>query len=281
MFLATGTEPELIRELYGYLLGLALRKYGLLFHGGNQMGNHHHLDLTDVRGQRPLFKAYFHGFLARALNSLRGRTGNFWESGGSCDTVRDNDEEYLADLVYTDTNPVSAGLVRWPERWPGFHSADWAFGETRTFRRPSMTWFDLVEGEWPDEVSITRTRPPCLSSMSDAEATALLRDRTRQRCVEKQHEMKVQHRRFKGVDKLARERWWRRPGSNTEDFTVKPKVAVRCKYRRRAMIQRNKTWEAEYLEADEAFAAGDRDVVYPYGTWLQRFRYAVNVAAPP
>ena len=281
LFLATGEDPELIRELYGYLLGLALSKYGLLFHGGNQMGNHHHLDLTDVEGQRPLFKAYFHGFLARALNSLRGRTGDFWESGGSCDTVRDNDEESVADLVYTDTNPVSAGLVRWPDRWPGFHSAGWRFGETRTFSRPKISWFDTVDGDWPDEVSITRVRPPCLAKMSDAEATAFLADRTRQRCVEKQHEMKQQRRRFKGTDKLRRERWWRRPGSSREDFTVKPKIAVRTKYRRLAMIQRNKAWEAEYLEADEAFARGNRDAVYPYGTWLQKQRYEVNVAAPP
>lgn len=281
LFLATGADPELIRELYGFLLGLALSKYGLLFHGGKQMGNHHHLDLTDVEGQRPHFKAYFHGFLARALNSLRGRTGDFWESGGSCDTVRDNDEESIADLVYTDTNAVSAGLVRWPEQWPGFHSAGWAFGETRTFHRPQIAWFDLVDGDWPDEVTITRTRPPCLSKMSDKEATAFLKDRTRQRCVKKQHEMQKQHRRFKGSDKLRREKWWRRPGSAKDDFKVKPKVAVRCKYRRLAMIQRNREWEAQYLEADEAFARGNRDVVYPYGTWLQKVRYEVNVAAPP
>lgn len=281
LFLATGTDAELIRELYGYLLGLALLKYGLLFHGGNQMGNHHHLDLTDVEGERPHFKAYFHGFLARALNSLRGRTGDFWESGGSCDTVRDNDEESVTDLVYTDTNAVSAGLVRWPEQWPGFHSAGWAFGETRTFERPKIAWFDLVDADWPDEVTITRTRPPCLAAMSDEEATTFLADRTRQRCVEKQYDMKKQHRRFKGPDKLRREKWWRRPGTTTKDFTVKPKVAVRCKYRRLAMIQRNREWEAQYLEADEAFARGNRDVVYPYGTWLQKVRYEVNVAGPP
>lgn len=271
----------MIRELYGFLLGVALLKYGMLFHGGIQMGNHHHLDLTDVKGQRPDFKAYFHGFLARALNSIRGRTGDFWESGGSCDTIRDNDEESFFDILYTDTNAVSAGLVRWPELWAGFHSAGWAFGESRTYARPNIPWFDIVDGDWPDEVSITRTRPPCLSHMSDADATKLLADLTRQRCVDKQHDMKRQRRRFKQPNKLRRERWWRRPSSSKRDFTVKPKLAVRCPVRRNAMIQRNREWERQYLEADEAFAHGDRDAVYPYGTWLQQVRYGVNVAAPP
>lgn len=279
LFLSTGEEPETIRELYGYLLGVALMKYGLLFHGGNQMGNHHHLDLTDVKGNRPLFKVFFHAFLARALNSYRGRTGDFWESGGSCDTIRDNDEESIGDLVYTDVNAVSAGLVKWPRLWEGFHSAGWAFGETRTFERPEIPWFDVVGGDWPDGVTITRTRPPCLAHLTDEAATKLLEKLTLQRCLEKHAEMKSARRRFKQPTKLARERWWRRPSSATEDFTVKPKVAIRCKYRRLAAIQRNKEWEARYAAADEAFAGGNRDVEYPLGTWLQRVRYGVNVAS--
>ena len=281
LFLAPGQDAEMIRGLYGYLLGVALMKYGLLFHGGNQMGNHHHLDLTDVKGKRPRFKVFFHGFLARALNSFRGRTGDFWESGGSCDTIRDNDEESIGDLVYTDTNPVSAGLVKWPDLWEGFHSAGWAFGETRTFERPKLPWFDLVGGDWPDEVTITRTRPPCLAHLDDDEATALLKKLTTERCLEKHAEMKAARRRFKQPNKLARERWWRRPSSFTADFTVKPKIAVMCKYRRLAAIQRNKEWEALYAAADEAFADGNRDAEYPYGTWLQRVRYNVNVASAP
>jgi hypothetical protein len=281
LFLATGEEPELIRELYGYLLGLALLKYGLLFHGGIQMGNHQHLDLTDVKARRPHFKAYFHGFLARALNSIRGRTGDFWESGGSCDTIRDNDEESVMDLVYTDTNAVSAGLVKWPHLWEGFHSAGWAFGETRTYHRPKISWFDTVEGDWPDTVTITRTRPPCLAHLTDEEATEFLEERTLRRCVDQHHKMKVQRRRFKQPTKLAREKWWKRPRSSTNDFGVKPRIAVRCKYRRLAMIQRNLEWEAQYAEADEAFARGNRDVEYPYGTWLQQVRYRVNVAPSP
>lgn len=281
LFLSTGHDPETIRELYGYLLGVALLKYGLLFHGGNQMGTHHHLDLTDVQGNRPLFKVFFHGFLARALNSFRGRTGDFWESGGSCDTIRDNDEESIGDLVYTDANPVSAGLVKWPHLWEGFHSAGWAFGESRTFERPKIPWFDVVGGNWPDEVTITRTRPPCLAHLSDEDATALLKELIERRCLEKQAEMKKARRRFKQPKKLARERWWRRPSSTTESFTVKPKIAVRCKYRRLAAIQRNKEWEAQYAAADEAFANGNRDIEYPYGTWLQSVRYRVNVASSP
>ncbi len=54
------------------------------------------------------------------------------------------------------------GLVKWAELWPGFTSAGWAFGETRTFKRPKH-------------------------------ATQLLRDLVRLRSLEKQGEMKAEY----------------------------------------------------------------------------------------
>lgn len=279
LMLATGVEPELIRQIFGYVLACALAKYGLLLHGAIQMGNHYHLDVTDVRGVLPYFKAYFNGMLARALNAHRGRLGDFWDRKGSCDTVRDNDEESIGDLVYTETNAVAAGLVKWPKKWPGFHTAGWAFGTSQEFERPDCAFFQN-EKKWPKKVSILRAKPPCLSGYTDADATSVLSEAVRVRCLEKQAQMKDQNQRFKGVPKLAKDKWWRVPGSSAKDewFGVRPKVAVRSQWRKQHALQRNAEWEAAYAAADEAFKNGDRNVEFPYGTWLVRKRHGVKVA---
>jgi len=281
MLLATGLEPEVVRQIFGYLLGRALDLYGVLLHAAVQMGNHHHLDITDVRGVLPNFKGFLHGMLARAFNCYRGRTGDFWERAGSCDTVRDNDEEAIGDLVYTDANPVSAGLVKWAEIWPGLTTAGWAFGDECTFERPTLPFFTDENEAWPPNVTIVRSRPPCLRDLSDEEATELLEDAVRRRCVEKQAEMRESKRRFRGAQKLAKERWWRRPKHPKPRYGVRPQVAVRCKWRRLAALQRKRSWEAEYAAADEAFKNGNRDVEFPHGTWLVRQRHGVRVGAAP
>ena len=279
LMLATGMEPEMIRQIFAYVLGRALAKYGVLLHAAIQMGNHYHLDITDVRGVLPHFKAYFNGMLSRALNCHRGRCGDFWDHKGSCDTVRDNDEDSIGDLVYTEANAVDAGLVKWPERWPGFHTSGWAFGESREFKRPPCSFF-RNEKKWPKTVSILRVIPPCLAGHTDGEATTLLSDAVRARCLEKQEAMKEENRRFKGVKKLAKDKWWRVPGSSSKDdwYGVRPKVAVRSQWRRLAALQRNAVWEAAYAAADEAFKKGEREVEFPYGTWLVRQRHCVKVA---
>jgi hypothetical protein len=276
--MAVGQDAETIREVFGYLLAMALKKYGVELHAGIQMGNHHHLDITDVHGLRPLFKVYFHALVGRVINSVRGRTGDFWDSRGSCDTERDNDEDSLGDLIYNDINAVSAGLVKWPEQWPGFTTAGWAFGETRAFPRPNLPFFDTVETDWPESAYITRTRPPCLRSLSDTEATALLEERVRLKCIEVQEEMRRKNRRFKQLSKLGREKWWKAPTSPEDRFRVTPKVASSCKWRRLALLQRNAEWEELYAAADAAFARGDRGARYPHGTWLMRVRYGVAIA---
>ncbi len=277
--MATGADPELIRELFGFLIGKAAKKYKVQFHAGSQLFDHYHLDVTDVQGVLPLFKAYLHSLIARAINSIRGRTGDFWNRRGSCDTVRDNDEAAIGDLVYTDANAVKHGLVKWAELWPGFTSAGWAFGETRTFKRPNIAFFDQDGGHWPNEVKLTRVKPPCLRDYSDADATQLLRNLVRMRSLEKQGEMKAENRRFKQPLKLAKVKWWKSANSEEKNFTVAPKVATSCQWRRLAMLQRDREWERQYAEADEAFARGKRDVEYPTGTWLMSFRYRVNVAS--
>ncbi|MFO7562778.1 MAG: hypothetical protein R6X02_09070 [Enhygromyxa sp.] len=139
--------------------------------------------------------------VARSLNALRGRNGTFWGGGKPCDTRRATDDDSLGDLVYTLTNPVKDGLVKWARLWSGFSTIGWKFGETRIFERPD--WFFDENGDMPKEVSLTLVRPPIFSELDDDERYQKLVARVR---LEIQREMRVEGRRFMGLRKLAKQR---------------------------------------------------------------------------
>lgn len=280
MFLAPGPDPEEMENFFGYLLGVALERYNMQFHAGCQMGNHYHVDVTDVDGERVGFKTSFHGNLARGLNARRGRFDTFWEAGGSCDTCQPTDDESVEDLAYTEANPVEAGLVRWARRWPGFTSHGWKFGETRTYKRPS--WYvDPDNVENPEEVHITRVRPDILPELSDEELYEHLMEQVRRRELAKQAEVKKANRRFKGERKLAKERWDSVPKTPQDRFKIRPKIVASSRWKRLAQLQRDRKWEREYATALEALRNGERPV-FPYGTYLLHVRYGIPRAeAPP
>jgi putative transposase len=280
MFLTTGADPEELRNYYGYTLGVSLERYGVEMHAACQMGNHHHLDVTDVHGNRPAFKDSLHANLARGLNAKRGRFDKFWEGGGSCDTCAPTDEETLEDLAYTELNPVKAGLVKWGHRWPGFTTYGWKFGETRTFKRPS--WFyDPNNPENPDEVQITRVRPKIFMDLSDDELWDLLMKRIRELELQVQAQMRRENRRFMGEKKLSKQTWDRKPDTTEDRFTINPTVASSSHRRRWAELQRNRAWQREYAKARAELRAGKKPV-FPAGTYQLRLIYGVQVAqAPP
>jgi putative transposase len=279
MFLSTGRTPDEIKNFFGYALGRSLSLYTVDFHAGNQMGDHHHIDATDVLGNRPDFKNSFHSTLARGLNAKRGRFDSFWSGGGSCDTCQPTDEKALMDLVYTDTNPVKAGLVKWGHRWPGFTTYGWRFGETRVFKRPDW-FFDPDNPDNPEEVRVTRIRPKIFMDLSDAELFDLLMQKIRERERQIHEEMRKANHRFMGEKKLSRQHWNASAKSFEERFQVVPKVAASTTWKRLAQLQRDRDWERQYADARAAQARGETPL-YPYGTYLMRLRCGVQVAQGP
>lgn len=275
-----GRTADELRNFVGYVIGRAQLKYGFEFHGGVVMGDHVHYDTTDVRANRPRYKDSIHTCLARGINARLGRSDAMWSPGGSCDTTTPTDEENLRDLAYTDVNPVKAGLVKWGHLWPGFTTFGWRFGETRAFRRPDW-FFDPDNPENPPVVTVMRVRPKgSYPDVSNDELSALLMRLCREKQREKQREMKAKHRRFMGLKKLARTKWWRQAVSWEDRFTTKPRVASADKWKRIEALQRNRDWARSYAKAYDEYCRG-LDPVFPHGTYLMRVRYGVRVAERP
>ena len=104
------------------------RTYDLTLYAYTLMSNHIHLLLRaptrDVLG-RPL--RWFMTETAKAFHRARGRTGHFWERRYLACLVED-DLYALAALRYLDRNPVRAGLVADPAKYPWSSCAAYAHG---------------------------------------------------------------------------------------------------------------------------------------------------------
>jgi putative transposase len=216
--------------------------------------------------------------IARGRNAQLGRQDSFWSADDACDTRCPTDDESLGDLVYTLTNPVKAGLVKWGRLWPSFHTVGWQFGETRTFKRPA--WFFDVDGNMPEEVSLTLVRPPIFHELDDQALYDKLMSRVRSHELELQRDILSKGRRFMGLRKLAKQSWNRAPQSFEERFTVTPKIAASSKWLVLAELQRDRDWERRYADARALLLAG-MPAEFPAGTyWMRRFA-GVSVAAQP
>ena len=274
-----GHTAEEMENFFGYTLARAVLKYGVQPHAATQMGNHLHVSITDVLGRRPDFKNSLHGNLARGLNARFGRFDSVWSGGGSCDTVAPSDDESLDDLAYADCNPVTSGLVKWAHLWPGFSMYGWRFGESRTFRRPDW-YYDPENPDNPEFITLTRVRPAIFEDLTDDQ----LFDKLMARCIEiqraKQAAYKATNRRFMGLDKLAKTKWWKRAKSWEDRFTQIPTVAASTKNKRIAQLKRDAKWRADYAEELAKFKAG-QPATLPNGAYFLPRIYNVPVAQPP
>jgi REP element-mobilizing transposase RayT len=81
------------------------------------MPNHVHLVLEPLVSLAKISKS-IKSFTARAANEILGRTGErFWHDDSYERWLR-NDGERTRIAEYTESNPVSAGLIVAAEEWP-------------------------------------------------------------------------------------------------------------------------------------------------------------------
>ena len=275
-----GHTAEETSNFYGYTVARAVRLYGVEFHAAVQMGNHHHNNITDVHANRPNYKNSVHSNLARGFNARFGRFDSVWQGGGSCDTITASDEETLDDLAYADCNPVEAGLVKWGHLWPGFSTYGWRFGETRSFYRPRW-YYDPDNPDNSAVIELTRVRPrDIFPDLSDDELSDLLFERCRQIERKKHASMKAANRRFRGLKKLRRTKWWECAKSPEERFVSIPGIATRDRGKRLQQVRRLVGWRRTYGVRLDAIRRGE-PAQLPYGAYMLPRIYSVPVEAEP
>ena len=234
------------------------------------MSNHYHAVATDMAGALPAFLARFHRHLAMVLNVRRERSENFWSTDQTSVVLIVEDSDLVDKVVYALANPVAARLVDRTADWSGASSLRlMAPGHCGVAERPRE--FFRQDGPMPDSVTISARCPRhwtaekwfarVLRALASAEA-AIMRNRT---------PLGHQH----AVPPKAR------ATSPEPRRQLRPIVACRNLVRRLVELAFFREFRIAYARVRRRWVAGDRNVVFPAGTYLLRVVYGVPCAIPP
>ncbi|MCO5168645.1 MAG: hypothetical protein M9894_20075 [Planctomycetes bacterium] len=291
-----------VEAVFSYCLALAAEKYGIQVHALIVLSNHWHGLVTDPRGTLPEFLRWLHCNVAKALNVHLRRGESLW-APGSYSAVHLGDEAAVLDkLVYVITNGVAAGLVPTPGEWPGLHTlaedvgtrvvdaarpdfffrqpaadadeeADRADDSARARRRRREPARDPL----PDRARLAITVPPAFAAMPPEEFRALLGRAVDER-VAQLHRQRA-GRPWLGAEAVLRQEPNASPGSTAPDGSLNPRIACRDKWRRIELLETQVEFWHEYRQALARYRQGDRDAVFPEGTYWLRVQFGVTCRA--
>jgi len=254
-----------------YCLADAAETFGidLLFTIANS--NHHHTGIHDRLGNFPLFIERFHKLFAKCQNRLRGRSENFWSNEQTSVVCLADKNAVLDKMTYALTNPVKHGMVAKAEEWPGVSAFEAIIhGQPLTAERPRH--FFREDGSMPEKRTLKFVQPEAFGDLSAREFAELVREN-----VQRVEAAAAEDRRLRGVGVLGREAvlrqdWRGFPATAECTGNLNPTVAARNRPSRADALERNRQFRNDYILAREAFLRGDRDVIFPAGTWwLCRF----------
>ncbi len=262
-------------EIIAGVLGRAQRLYEVRVCGYMFASNHYHflLDVDDAR-QLARFMGYINSNIAREVSRLYGWTDKIWSRRYQAIIVSGEDGAQIARFKYLLGNGVKEGLVGRPQDWPGVHVA------RALVRGEDLTghWFDRTQeynarnrGETFDRleyasVETLRLSPlPCWKHLSEdvwrSRAVGLVREVEEEAAVRRSST----GRQPLGAAAILGQRPHHRP-KNTKRSPAPLFHAVTARVRRE-LWEAYRLFVAAFRDAAEKLRAGDRNAVFPLGSF--------------
>ena len=271
---------EALTNLFRYILIYAAKKYGIQVHALCVMSNHYHMVLTDTRGTLPRFLQEFNRVVALGVKCIHGWEDQVWESKPAKEIELRKPQAIIAAIAYVMANPVAAGSVEHAHQWPGAITLPHELGNgVIKATRPSF-YFDPKNPQWEEEMTLPITLPPNVTQEEGARFRS-------QVAIELMRLEKKAHRemREKGWSFLGAVRVMR---LSPTDRAKKPKPRVERNptfavgqgnaEALKEAIEERRAFLSHYYQALEKWRAGDRDVVFPAGTWWMRVFHNAKTA---
>ena len=257
-----------INQILLYCLAVAAERYRMAVHGYCFVANHYHLVTTDVLGNRPEFCRWFHEFVTKCVNGEHGRWENLWATEPTSVVALVDEEAQLGKMVYTLCNPVDAGLVESGDKWPGVRSSPSDYGKDIVVQRPKGYFRD--DGPLPERVTLRLHKLPTLSQLTDEAYVQKVSDAVKAKEAELRERILGEGRTFLGARAVLRQSPFDRPRTHEPRRELSPRVACRNKWARIEAICRLKAFVQSYKDAWQRYRTGQRDAVFPHGTyWLR------------
>ena len=126
-------EDDEDRETFSGVLAEVVERYNWICHAFCLMTNHYHLVIETVEGNLSQGMRQLNGVYTQASNRRHNRSGHLFQGGFKGIPV-DEDAYLLEPSRYVVLNPVRAGMVDSPDRWP------WSSYRAMTGRSPAPRW---------------------------------------------------------------------------------------------------------------------------------------------
>ena len=262
--------------IFIYCLALAAQKTGVQIHAVAVLSNHYHAVCTDPEGRLPEFMAYLHRLVATCMNAGMGRWENFWASEKPSAVRLENDEDILDKIVYTACNPVAAGLVAKAEHWPGLLA--YQAGTILKAGRPEV--FFRKDGDMAESASIRLTSPLLNTKLPEQTYNEQIKNLVGNEEKRIQAEMASLGRSFMGRAAVLAQKVTDTPYRQEPRRRLNPTVACKSKWHRIEALRRLKSFVSEYKEALTQWRRGNREVVFPAGTYALRIHAGVPCTHP-
>jgi len=261
--------------IFRYLLAVTSSRHGVRVHAFCVLSNHVHLLVSDPHARLPLFHRDLDGLIARAVNCSLGRWESFWAPGSYSAVRLETPDAIVEKMVYVLANPVAAGLVRRGREWPGLWSDPKLIGAgPAAVERPKE--FFRAKGPLPAMAFLEVTRPPGFETdQAIRERVLALLEET-----EDSHaaEFGREGRPFLGPARVLAQNVGARPAPGEPRRALNPRVACRDKWKRIEALLRLAEFTRAYRSALDEWKAGERDALFPDGTWLMRVQHCVCCA---
>ena len=261
-----------VTAVFAFVLARAAKRTGVQVHAFCVMSNHYHLVVTDPHARLPRFTQYLDAFVARATNALLGRWEQFWGGHSYSAVALGSPADIVSKVAYTLANPVAAGLVREGHLWPGLWSRPSDFGATSRVRRPDH-FFDK-KGKQPACEELELLVPEGFSSAADFRAQVETELSRQEQAAQEEKQA------YLGVARVLGQSPFKRPRTGEPHRGLSPRVAARDRWRRMELLQRLKSFTADYAEALRIWREGLKEAVFPAGTYLMRVAHGVACAGP-
>ena len=251
-----------------------MRTTGVQLNAAVAMSNHTHLVVHDPEGRLPEFLERFHRITARCLNATFGRTENFWASEQTNVVELLTYEAIIDKVAYVAANPVRAGLVRSPHKWPGLLLS--RFNEKRVVTRPKF--FFREDGPMPETVTLETTRPDIFEGATDEQLQDVVDDAIASLVRKARATMKDEGRAFLGAKAVLKQSPFRAAVTPERIGRRKPRFAASNTSVLVGAIAAWRRFIAAYRAAFMEWRAGSRERVFPHGTYKLRRMACVRCA---
>lgn len=269
-----------VNALLLYCLAEASRTYGIEVHAFVFMSNHYHLVVSETSSEvrLPEFMSWLNRQTAVLINDLRERSENLWASGTYSAVVLADEAAVLDKIVYTICNPVAAGLVESPRAWPGLRSLPDTMARGG-FEAERPSYFRKTR---PQTARLKLTRPPCFRGVSKENFRKLVARQVRHRLAAIYDQRALDGKSgFIGPRNIANQNPEAQPTKPEPKAQQTPSLACKNRARRLKIIDGLKTFHSSHRLSLESWRQGDREVVFPAGTYKMRHLHKANSIRGP